>query len=315
MEIVVTDGYAVNPGDLSWDEISAFGSLTVYDRTPAALTIERCKNADIILTNKVPLTRDILEQIPDVRMIGVMATGYNIIDLPVTRAKRIQVCNVPAYGTASVAQHTIALILELSNHVGLHGKSVREGEWTKCPDWSYALTPLIELHGKILGLVGFGHIGQRVARIAGALGMQIIYTGPREKQTTLGVYTNAEYLFAHSDFISLHCPLTEDNLDMVNRKMISLMKPSAFLINTSRGQLIQEEDLAEALNEGLIAGAALDVLAVEPPRSDNPLLKAKHCIITPHNAWKSKEARQRILDITAQNIRAFLKKEPINLIG
>ncbi len=315
MEIVVTDGYTVNPGDLSWEEISAFGKLTVYERTPADLTAERCKNADIILTNKVPISKPIMDQIQHLKMISVMATGYNIIDLSAARERMILVCNVPAYGTASVAQHTIALILELSNQVGLHGKSVRDGEWMKSPDWSYSLTPLIELKGKTLGIVGFGRIGQQTASIARALGMEIIYSGPREKQSDLGKYTKTEFLFAHSDFISLHCPLTKDNLDMVNWKLISLMKPSAFLINTSRGQLIQEEDLAKALNEGRIAGAALDVLGVEPPLPENPLLHAKHCIITPHNAWKSREARQRIMDITAQNIRAFLQKDPMNTVG
>ncbi|MFI5155258.1 MAG: D-2-hydroxyacid dehydrogenase [Chitinophagales bacterium] len=315
MEILITDGYTVNPGDLSWEEISAFGNLTVYQRTPADLTAERCKNADIILTNKVPITKTILDQIQRVKMISVMATGYNIVDLSATMERKVLVCNVPAYGTASVAQHTIALILELSNQVGLHSKSVRDGAWIKSPDWSYALTPLIELNGKTLGLVGFGQIGQRTASIARALGMEILYTGPQKKETELGKYTNVEFLFTHSDFISLHCPQTMDNLAMVNRRLISLMKPSAFLINTSRGQLIQEEDLAKALNEGRIAGAALDVLAIEPPPPGNPLLQAKNCIITPHNAWKSRDARQRIMDITVQNIRAFLQKEPINTVG
>jgi len=315
MIIVATDGYAINPGDLSWDRVAALGRLTVYERTPAELLVERCKMAEIILTNKTPVTGSQIEELPLLKMISVMATGYNVIDISAANKKNIVVCNIPIYGTASVAQHTIALLLELTNHVGIHADSVTAGEWQRSKDWAYAKTQLIELSGKTLGIVGFGNIGQLTARIAKAMGMKIIYTSRTEKNTELGTYCNLETLFSSSDVVTLHCPLRPENTRFINKNMLQLMKPSAILINTSRGQLVDETDLADALNNQLIAGAALDVLSSEPPSADNPLLSARNCIITPHNAWMSKEARQRIMDTTSENIASFLRNEPIHVVN
>jgi glycerate dehydrogenase len=315
MKIVIVEGYAVNPGDLSWQSIAAFGELKVYDRTSEYLIAERCRNADIILSNKLTFHRETILQLHNTKLICVLATGYNVIDTNAAKEKNIIVCNVPAYGTASVAQHTIALLLELTNHVGVHAKSVAAGEWLHAPDWCYTKTPIIELAGKALGIVGFGNIGQQVACIAKALGMKVIYYSPNQKKTALAEYANMSTLFTQSDFISLHCPLKEDNFQFVNKSLLELMKPSAFLINTARGQLIHEQDLADALNQHTIAGAALDVLSVEPPKENNPLLSAKNCILTPHTAWISREARQRIIDTTAKNIEAFLKGKPVHVVS
>ena len=314
MELVITDGFTVNPGDLSWDGIAQFGRLTTYERTGKEDIYDRCKGAGIILTNKVPLDRHLMENSPSLELICVLATGYNIVDIGTARRLNIPVCNVPTYGTMSVAQHTMALILELTNQSGLHNLSVHMGEWQLSKDWSYSKSELIELGGKKLGIVGLGHIGEQVARIAGAFGMEVLYHGPRQKQTSLGRFTSLEELFSQADIISLHCPLTKDNAGIVNTSLISRMKPEAFIINTARGQLINEMDLARALNRNRIAGAALDVLAIEPPESTNPLLTARNCIITPHNAWKTKEARKRILEVTEENIRRFLKQDPQNLV-
>jgi glycerate dehydrogenase len=315
MKIVITDGYTVNPGDLNWEAIAAFGELVIYERTSSNQIVERCTEASIILTNKVPIDRNSILQLPFLKLINVTATGYNVVDITAAKEKNIVVCNVPAYGTSSVAQHSIALLLELANHVGLHANSVAAGEWQRSVDWSYAKTSLIELDGKTLGIIGYGNIGQRTASIARSMGMKIIYNSTTPKKNDPAQFRNLESSFAESDFISLHCPLKTDNAGFVNQKMIDLMKPSAFLINTARGQLINERDLADALNSGRIAGAALDVLSTEPPSEDNPLLSARNCIITPHNAWKSREARQRILDITASNIAAFLKNNPVNVVN
>ncbi|HEY6978782.1 MAG TPA: D-2-hydroxyacid dehydrogenase [Chitinophagaceae bacterium] len=315
MKIVIVEGYTVNPGDLSWQSIAEFGELKVYDRTPEHLIAGRCKNADIILSNKLTFRRETILELHSTKLICVLATGYNVIDINAAKEKNITVCNVPGYGTVSVAQHTIALLLELTNRVGVHANSVAEGEWLQAPDWCYTKTPIIELADKTLGIIGFGNIGQRVARIANALGMNVIYHGPNKKKTDLAEYTDLQTLFAQSDFISLHCPLKKDNLQFVNKPLLQLMKPSAFLINTARGQLIHEQDLADALNHQRIAGAALDVLSVEPPNESNPLLSAKNCIITPHTAWISREARQRIIDTTAKNIEAFLEGKPIHVVS
>jgi glycerate dehydrogenase len=309
MKIVITDGYALNPGDLSWSNIEKEGEVEVYDRTPPELVFERCKNADIILSNKTEIRSEVIRKLSKLKMIGVLATGYNVIDVGAARERNIPVCNVPAYGTASVAQHAFALLLTLTNHVDVHAASVRSGEWETSPDWSYSRTPLIELEGKTLGVVGLGNIGGQTARIALAFGMRVLYYSRHRKQTDVAHYVSLNELFSVSDFISLHCPLTEDNREFVNSDLISMMKPSAFIINTARGQLINEKDLALSLNNGAIAGAALDVLSKEPPTQDNPLLKAKNCIITPHNAWMTKEARQRIIDVTADNIKSFLAGE------
>jgi glycerate dehydrogenase len=315
MRIVVTDAYPLNPGDLTWESISALGKLITYDRTPAGLIIERSKDADIILTNKVPFSKDILDELAELKLINVLATGYDIIDINAAKQKGVTVCNVPAYGTASVAQHAFALLLELTNHTGLHAASTAAGKWQQSEDWCYTESPIMELSGKTFGIVGFGNIGQQTAKIAKAFGMNVIYYSLSKKETTIANPSDLETLFTESDVISLHCPLRKDNHQFVNRHLLQMMKSTAFLINTSRGQLIHEQDLADALNNAHIAGAALDVLSAEPPRPDNPLLTARNCIITPHNAWMSKEARQRILDITVNNIEAFLNGTPVNVVS
>jgi glycerate dehydrogenase len=315
MKIVVTDGYTLNPGDLSWDPIASFGDLVLYDRTPAHLVTERCRDAAIVLTNKVAFPATVLQELPQLKLISVTATGYNVIDVKAARAQQIVVCNVPAYGTASVAQHTIALLLELTNQVGVHAASVASGEWVNATDWCYSKTPITELAGKTMGIVGWGHIGQQTARIAQAFDMNLVYYTPTKKENAFAVYRTLPELFTQSDVVSLHCPLTANNAGFVNNDLLQLMKPTAFLINTGRGQLIHEQHLADALNHGRIAGAALDVLSTEPPAANNPLLSAKHCIITPHNAWISKEARQRIMNISANNIRAFLQQQPVHVVN
>ncbi|HZF66172.1 MAG TPA: D-2-hydroxyacid dehydrogenase, partial [Chitinophagaceae bacterium] len=263
MQIVVTDGYTLNPGDLSWDEISALGDLRVYERTSADEFEERCKTANIILTNKVPITRDRIYKLPQLQLISVLATGYNVIDIAAAKEKGILVCNVPAYGTASVAQHVLALLLELTNRVSLHAQSTANGEWQRAQDWGYTKAPITELSGKIFGIVGFGHIGQQVARIAYAFGMKVIYYNPSSKKSSLGEAVELNEVFQQSDVVSLHCPLKEDNVQFVNKDLLSQMKRTALLINTARGQLINEQDLADALNNNIIGGAGLDVLSKE----------------------------------------------------
>ena len=315
MKIVVTDGYTLNPGDLSWDTIKALGELIVYDRTPAALIAERCRNADVVLTNKVPFTKETLAVLPQLKFISVLATGYNIIDTTAARARGVTVSNVPGYGTASVAQHVFALLLELTNHVGRNARTTTEGKWQQSADWCYTEAPVMELDGKTFGIVGFGNIGQKTASIARAFGMDVVYYNPRAKAWPGGRQVELEALFASSDVISLHCPLTAGNQAFVNAALLQTMKPSALLINTARGQLINEQDLADALNHGVIAGAALDVLSKEPPVEGNPLLQAKNCIITPHTAWISKEARERIMLVTASNIAAFINGQPANAVN
>lgn len=314
IKIVVTDGYTLNPGDLSWEQAESFGELKVYDRTKPEEIIDRCRDANIILTNKVPFNEATLAELPRLKMIAVTATGYNIIDVQAAAKRKIVVCNVPAYGTASVAQHTFALLLELSNQVGKHAASVAAGEWVNAPDFSYQKASITELAGKTLGIVGWGNIGQQTARIAQAFDMQVLYYTPSKKEKAFAEWVSLPDLFAKSDFISLHCPLKPDNMGFVNNELIRVMKPSAYIINTARGPLINEQHLADALNSNLIAGAALDVLSTEPPPPENPLLTAKNCIITPHNAWISKEARLRIMKTTADNIEAFLQQKPINRV-
>jgi len=314
-KIVVTDGYTLNPGDLSWEPIAALGELTVYDRTKPDEIVERCAAAQIVLTNKVPFNEAVINQLPKLKMIGVTATGYNIIDMQAAAKNGVVVCNVPAYGTDSVAQHTIALLLELTNQVGKHAASVAAGAWVKAPDFSYKLAPITELAGKTMGIVGWGNIGQQTARIAQAFGMELLYYNPSKKENAFAPWASLPELFAKSDFISLHCPLKPDNMGFVNNELLKVMKPSACIINTSRGPLINEQHLADALNAGQIAGAALDVLSTEPPSADNPLLSAKNCIITPHNAWISNEARQRVMDVTIKNVEAFLKGAAVNRVS
>lgn len=315
MKIVVVDASTLNPGDLSWDKVKALGEVECYERTSQEELLSRCTDADIILTNKVPFSAAVFAELPRLKLLSVTATGYNIVDLEEAKNRGIAVCNVPDYGTDSVAQHTFALILELTNRVGAHSASVARGDWATAKDFSFALTPLIELRDKKLGLVGFGSIGQKTAQIASAFGMEVRYHTRNRKETSLAKYCDLNSLFELSDFVSLHLPLKPDNKKFVNRELLSKMKKDAFLINTSRGPLINEADLAAALNSRQIAGAALDVLSKEPPEADNPLLSAKNCIITPHNAWMSKEARQRIMDITAENIQSFLKGSPANKVN
>jgi glycerate dehydrogenase len=315
MNIVVTDGYALNPGDLSWHPIEEHGDVTIHERTSPGELYDRCSNADIICTNKTPITKNIIDKLEHLKLITVLATGYNIIDIEAANNKGIIVTNVTGYGTASVAQHTFALILMFTNHTALHADAVAHGEWQRSPDWSFSKKPLTELAGKTLGIIGLGNIGQQTARIANAFGMKVIYHSQHDKNTTLAEYKDLHTVFSESDFISLHCPLTNENNQFVNTELLQQMKRSAYLINTARGQLINERDLADALNNNTIAGAVLDVLSKEPPDDNNPLLKAKNCIITPHNAWMTKEARQRIINITASNIKSFLSGAPQNVVS
>jgi glycerate dehydrogenase len=316
MNIVVTDGFTLNGGDLSWERIAQFGEMAIHDRTPTHLIEERCHDADIVVTNKTPFSREAISALPKLKCICVTATGYNVIDTKTAAEKGIVVCNVPGYGTASVVQHVFALLLELTNAVGLHSRSVRKGDWNKNPDWCYTVKPIVELSGKTIGIVGYGNIGQQVGKIADAFGMKVIYYNPSPKEASVGEQKPLDAVFAESDVVSLHCPLTPENKGMVNRPLLLKMKPNAFLINTARGPLINEGDLAGALNENIIAGAALDVLSTEPPTDAHlQLINAKNCIITPHNAWMSREARQRLMDATVENIAAFLKGQPINRVN
>ncbi|MDX8338441.1 D-2-hydroxyacid dehydrogenase [Draconibacterium sp. IB214405] len=316
MKIVVLDGYALNPGDLSWDGIKALGELTVYDRTAPGQTIERAVDAEIIYTNKVILNHEIIEQLPHLKFIGVLATGYNVVDTAAANEAGITVCNIPAYSTQSVAQLVFAHILQFSNNVALHASSVNKGEWTASKDFAYWLSPQTELEGKTLGIIGFGQIGQAVARIALAFGMKVIFNNRSKKTTSLDAQqVDLDTLLTDSDFISINCPLTEENKGFINKSTIDKMKPSAFLINTGRGPLINEQDLADALNSDRIAGAGLDVLSVEPASMENPLPKAKNCSITPHIAWATLEARQRLMKIAADNLKAFIDGNPINVVN
>ena len=317
MKIVYTDAHTLNPGDLDWAPIQSLGDVTLYDRTRPDELVERVKDAQLVLVNKVKLTRETLSQLPNLRYIGVTATGYDIIDVAAARQQGIIVTNVKGYSTDSVAQLTFALLLELTHRAGRHSDSVQSGEWAASPDFSYWKSPLVELAGKTLGLVGYGDIGRRVASIGKAFGMNVLVhrrstkAEPRENISLV----DRETLFRQSDVVSLHCPATADTIGFVNRALLSRMKQTAWLLNTSRGSLLNEADVADALNTGLIAGAGLDVLAIEPPVPNNPLITAKNCIITPHIAWASFEARQRLMHLVADNIRAFLAGSPINTVS
>ena len=312
MNIVYTDAHTLNPGDLDWAPIRSLGDVTLYDRTSPDELVGRVRDAEIVLVNKVRLSRATLDQLPKLRYIGVTATGYDIIDVAAARERGIVVTNVKGYSTDSVAQLTFALLLELTHHVGAHSQSVRAGEWVASPDFSYAKTPLIELAGKTMGLVGYGDIGRKVADIARAFGMNVLVNRRSTQYEVDGIVrvVDRETLFAQSDVVSLHCPATPDTIGFVNRVLLSRMKSTAWLLNTSRGSLLNETDVADALNAGIIAGAGLDVLSVEPPSADNPLLTAKNCLITPHIAWASFSARQRLMLSVADNIRAFLDGAP-----
>ena len=314
MTIVITDGFTLNPGDLSWTEIENFGAIQYHDRLAPERVAEKCRDANIIVVNKTPINAHTIAAASHLQLIAVTATGYNIVDLEAANKRKIPVCNVPAYGTDSVAQHCFALIFELTNHVGLHEQSVRNGEWSKSRDFSLVKSPVIELAGKTLGIVGLGRIGRKVAKIALAMDIRVIFHDPG-KQLEGSQSCDLDSLFRESDFISLHCPLKPENQGFVNADRLSQMKPSAYLINTSRGALINEADLADALKKNKIAGAALDVLAKEPPVSDHPLVGLSNCIITPHIAWVSFEARQRIMQTTVENIQKFLHGKPQHVVN
>jgi glycerate dehydrogenase len=316
MNIVVLDGHTLNPGDLSWDELKSIGRCEIHERTPPAEIRQRAADAEILLTNKTEVTREDIQSLPKLRYVGVLATGTNVVDLAAARERNIPVTNVPSYGTQSVAQMTFALLLELTQHVGQHARSVREGAWTRSPDWCYWETPLIELDSLTMGIVGFGNIGRAVSDRAAAFGMRVLVFNPNPKPAPPFVrFVPLGTLFAQSDVISLHCPLTAETRKLINAESISRMKPGALLLNTSRGALIDEAALANALNSGRIAGAGLDVLSVEPPQADNPLLCAKNCIITPHIAWATRAARSRLMETAVENIRAFLAGRPQNVVN
>ena len=320
MKIVVLDGYTENPGDLSWAELEKLGQLTVYDRTAyeeSPLIAQRIGDAEVIVTNKTPISQQTLEQCPNLKLIAVLATGYNVIDCAAARKKGVSVVNVPTYGTASVSQYSIALLLEICHHIGHHDQSVHAGNWANNADWCYWDYPLIELEGKTMGIIGFGRIGQAEGRIARTLGMRVLAYDlyPSDSGRAIGAYVDLDTLYRQSDVISLHCNLTPENTRMINKDSIAKMKDGVILINNARGQLIDEQDVADALNSGKLAAAGLDVVYTEPIREDNPLLKAKNCIITPHISWAPKESRQRIMDVTTENIRAFLAGRPQNVVN
>jgi len=317
MKIVVLDGAVLNPGDLSWQGLYEIAPTVVYDRTSEEAIEERAAAAEIILTNKTRLSAVTLKNLPKLRYIGVLATGYDVVDIAAARSLGITVTNIPAYGTASVAQFVFALLLELCSHVGLHSQAVRAGAWSH-EEWSFWKTPLIELSGKTLGLVGFGRIGRQVGQIAVALQMRVIATSRTRAETPTWPafrWCQLEELLAEADVVSLHCPLLPETRGIINATTLSCLKPQVFLINTARGALVVEQDLADALNTGRLAGAAMDVLSVEPPSPDNPLLQAKNCLITPHMAWATKEARTRLMDVAISNVAAFLAGRAQNVVG
>ncbi len=318
MKIVVLDGYTENPGDLSWSGLEKLGDLTVYDRTPADKVIERIGDAEAVYTNKTPVTKETLDACPNVKFIGVLATGYNVVDVEAAKTKGIPVCNIPTYGTDAVAQFAIALLLELCHHIGEHSDCVKKGDWTNNADWCFWNYPLVELAGKTMGIVGFGRIGRRTGQIAQALGMKVVaydsYRDPSVESETCR-YAELDELLSVSDVIALHCPLFPATQGIINKDTIAKMKDGVMIINNSRGPLIVEEDLRDALNSGKVAGAAVDVVSTEPIKMDNPLLQAKNMIITPHISWAPKESRQRLMDIAVENLRKFLGGSPVNVVN
>ena len=317
MNIVVLDGHTLNPGDLRWDELKSLGSCEIFERTAPDQILARAANAEIILTNKVVLNRETLAVLPKLRYLGVLATGVNVVDAVAARERGIPVTNIPGYSTRSVAQLTFALLLELTHHAGHHAQTVRDGRWTRSVDFCYADFPLLELDGLTLGLIGFGQIGREVAKIAHAFGLRVlVHSRTKPAQLPAGIeLVPLEELLSLADIVSLHCPLTPETNHLINTPRLALMKPSAFLLNTSRGPLVDEAALADALNSGRLAGAALDVLSVEPPPTTNPLLTAKNCLITPHLGWATRAARERLLTIAIANIHAFLAGRPQNVLN
>lgn len=319
MKLVVLDGYTENPGDLSWDALRRFGELTVYERTSddQSEVAERIKGADIVVANKTPIRAEVINSAGALKYITILATGYDIVDVAAARARGIPVSNVPSYGTAAVAQFAIAMLLEICHHVAHHSETVHAGRWESCADWCYWDYPLIELDGKTMGIIGFGRIGQQTGRIAKALGMHILATGsrPTDAGREIADYVELDELLARSDVISLHCPLFPSTRGIISRENIARMKDGVILLNNSRGALVDEQALADALNSGKVYAAGLDVVSTEPIRGDNPLLKAKNCFITPHISWAPKEARGRIMDCTVKNIEAFLDGKPVNVVN
>jgi glycerate dehydrogenase len=316
MNIVALDTYPINPGDLRWDAVTALGPTALYDRTLPAELPGRVADAGIILTNKVPITGQLMTQLPQLKYIGVMATGYNIVDIPAARAAGIIVSNVPSYSTTSVAQLVFALLLELTHHTAEHSASVHAGDWAGCADFNYRVSPLIELAGRTMGIVGYGEIGKAVAGIASAFGMNVLVaTRTPFPSSKLLQCVDMETVFRESDVVSLHCPLTPETAGLVNERRLSMMKSNAIIINTSRGPIVDEPALAAALNSDRIAGAGIDVLSTEPPQPQNPLLTAKHCVITPHVGWATLAARTRLIAVIAENIAAFLRGTPQNVVS
>jgi len=316
MTIVVLDGHTLNPGDLSWARLESLGDCRVYDRTAAGAVVERAADAPVVLTNKTRLDAATMERLPALRYVGVLATGYNVVDLAAARRRGVVVTNVPAYSTDSVAQLTFALLLELTHHVGLHAQTVRDGQWSACEDFCYRRTPLIELAGLTMGIVGFGRIGRTVGRIAAAFGMPVLAHDAQPPSSAPDVaFVGLDELLGRSDVVSLHCPLTPETTGLIDAGRLARMKPTAMLLNTCRGPVVDEAALADALNAGRLAGAGLDVLSVEPPPADNPLLTARNCVITPHIAWATRSARQRLMDVAVDNVRAFLGGQPVNVVS
>lgn len=317
MKIVILDGYTENPGDLSWEGFAALGELTVYERTAAADIVPRIGDAEIVYTNKTPITAETLAACPNLRYIGLLATGYNVVDVAAAKARGVAVTNIPTYGTAAVAQFAIAMLLEICHHVAHHSDAVHAGRWTANPDWCFWDYPLIELDGKTMGIIGFGRIGQATGRIARALGMRVLAydSRPSDAGRAIAEYVPLDELLANSDVISLHCPLFPETEGIVNKANIARMKDGVILLNNSRGPLVVEQDLSDALNSGKVYAAGLDVVSTEPIRPDNPLLKAKNCFITPHISWAPRESRQRLMDIAVENLRAFLAGVPVNVVN
>ncbi len=320
MKIVILDGYTENPGDLSWEGIEAFGELTVYDRTPLndeAEILKRIGDAEAVYTNKTPLTKSIIDKAPNMKFVGVLATGYNVVDTDAAKAKGIIVTNIPAYGTAAVGQFAIALLLEICHHIGHHSEAVYQGRWESCPDFCFWDYPLIELAGKTIGIIGFGRIGQVTGRIAKAMDMKVIAYDEFQSDAgkAIAEYVPLDELFASSDVIALHCPLFPSTQGIVNKDSIAKMKDGVIIINNSRGPLVVEQDLCDALNSGKVAAAGLDVVSSEPIKGDNPLLKAKNCFITPHISWAPKESRQRLMDFAVGNLKGFVEGNPVNVVN
>ncbi len=317
MKIVVLDGYALNPGDLSWEGLEALGECTVHERTSPAETVARAAGAEVVLTNKTLLGRAVLEALPELKYVGVLATGYNVVDLECASERGVTVTNVPAYSTMSVAQTVFAHLLELTHNVGAHSQSVHRGDWSAGADFCYWLKPVTELDGLVMGIVGFGRIGRQVATIARAFGMKILaYDAMPPQETPEGVeMAGLDRVFAESDVVTLHCPLTPETEGLVNAERLAAMKPTAFLINTSRGPVVDEPALADALKSGQIAGAGLDVMQSEPPAAESPLLGAPNCNITPHIAWASQAARRRLMSVAVGNVKAYLVGTPLNVVS